>query len=182
MKRLTINFAQSSGVPRPRGSGLEWLLCLLALLALGAVLVLWLRIEGLRETYGQALATARQQHQAALRNVPAPVVVPTIGKARAAAVNGAVMQLNLPWRALNQAVGAATPPSVALLALEPDARKRTLRLTAETRHNGDMLDYIDQLKREPFFADVALLQHDYDDRDPARPLRFQLNLAWRGEP
>jgi Tfp pilus assembly protein PilN len=180
MKRLHINFAEPGA--RLRGTALERALCVLALCALAMALLLWFRVDALRETYRQELAQARQRQQAAIQNAPKPVAPPTISKARAAAVNGAVMQLNLPWRALNQAVGTATPPSVALLALEPDASKRTLKLTAETRNNTDMLAYVEQLKSEPFFADVALLQHDYDERDPARPLRFQLNITWKGEP
>ena len=42
--------------------------------------------------------------------------------AQAAAVNGAILQLNLPWRDLQDALAAATPASIALLALEPDAQ------------------------------------------------------------
>jgi hypothetical protein len=59
-------------------------------------------------------------------------------RAQADAVNAAVMQLNLPWRALHDAVAAATPASIALLALEPDARKRACASppSAKQRRHG----------------------------------------------
>jgi Tfp pilus assembly protein PilN len=104
---------------------------------------------------------------------------PVATEAQAAAVNAAILQLNLPWRALHDAVKAATPPTVALLALEPDARRRTLRITAEARGSDEMLAYVDRMQRQDWFADVALTRHEINEQDPNRPIRFQLDAQWR---
>ena len=93
-------------------------------------------------------------------------------------MNAAVLQLNLPWRALQDAVAAATPPAIALLALEPDARKRSCASRAEARSSDDMIDYVERLKREELFSDVALTRHEINEQDPNRPIRFQLDAAW----
>lgn len=97
---------------------------------------------------------------------------------QAAAINAAVQQLNLPWRALQDAVAAATPPGVALLALEPDARKQVLKITAEVRSSDAMIAYIEQIKQQDVFTGVLLTRHEINEQDPARPLRFQCEATW----
>jgi Tfp pilus assembly protein PilN len=98
------------------------------------------------------------------------------------AVNAAVMQLNLPWRGLHDAVQAATPAGIALLALEPDAKKQRLRITAEAGNSEDMFAYVESLRRVDWFGSVALLRHETDEQDPNRPLRFQVDAQWKAAP
>jgi Tfp pilus assembly protein PilN len=119
--------------------------------------------------------------------VAAPVAAPTVARApvateaQAAAVNAAILQLNLPWRDLHDAVASATPASVALLALEPDAKRRVLRITAEARASDDMFTYVERLQGLDWFAHVALTRHEINEQDPNRPIRFQLDAQW-GQP
>jgi hypothetical protein len=88
------------------------------------------------------------------------------------------MQLNLPWRALQDAIGAATPPTIAMLALEPDARKRSMKITAEAKSSDAMIAYVEELKKQELFSDVALTRHEINELDPARPIRFQIEAEW----
>lgn len=124
----------------------------------------------------QAAIAARSQ---AMR--PLPVAAqPTfaVSDAQARAVNDAVMQLNLPWRDLVEAVRAATPGNVALLALEPDAKRRTLRITAEAKNSDDMLAYVARMEEQGWFASSALVRHEIAEQEPNRPLRFQISAQW----
>ena len=107
---------------------------------------------------------------------PTPRVV--IAPAQASAVNAAVMQLNLPWRDLTQALASATPPTVALLSLEPDAKRRQLRITAEARSSDAMLAYLGRMQAEEGFSSVVLTRHEVMEQDPNRPLRFQISAQW----
>jgi Tfp pilus assembly protein PilN len=109
----------------------------------------------------------------AVRSAPPPVVV-----AQVTAVNAAVGQLNLPWRDLAAALADATPASIALLALEPDAKRRTLRISAEAKNSDDMLAYITRLQAEEWFTSVVLMRHEVMQEDPNRPLRFQVSVQW----
>ena len=109
---------------------------------------------------------------------PAVRRAPAISEAQAAATNAAIMQLNLPWRALHDAVRGATAPNIALLALEPDSRKRVLRITAEAKDSDAMLAYVDALGREEWFGAVTLVRHEVLEQDPNRPLRFQVDAGW----
>jgi hypothetical protein len=119
----------------------------------------------------------RQERSAARSHVPAaPVLV--IPEAQAAAINAAILQLNLPWRDLQEAVGTATPPAVAMLAMEPDSRKSIVKLTAEVKNSEDMIAYIEALKQQEFFNSVVLTRHEVMEQDPNRPIRFQVEAGW----
>jgi len=124
---------------------------------------------------------ARAQAQVAAAAVPRPRAParPPVSEAQAGAVNAAVLQLNLPWRALQDAVQSATPAAIALLALEPDAKKRSLRITAEAMTSDDMIAYVEALRRQDGFGSIELVRHEINEQDPNRPIRFQIDASWR---
>ena len=155
-----------------------WLAAGLLGLALcgGAALAGWQLLEQ-RRAYEHQLRH-QQERRAALAQPRPQAPRSVIAPAQAAFVNGAVLQLNLPWRELQDAVAAATPANVALLALEPDPRKRVLKLGAETKNSDDMIAYIEQLKQQELFSSVVLIHHEINEQDPNRPLRFQLEAQW----
>lgn len=148
------------------------------LLSAGAAFGGWQLVEQERERAHQV--EHLRQRVAALSVRPAAEVARVaIPEAQASFVNGAVMQLNLPWRELQDAVLAATPRTVALVAMEPDPRKRILKITAETKTSDDMVDYVAALKEQESFGGVILIRHEINDADPNRPLRFQLEATWQ---
>ncbi|MES3020092.1 MAG: PilN domain-containing protein [Pseudomonadota bacterium] len=175
---LDIDFA-APGLRRAlhrTGPG-AWLLCVLALaLCLAVAASAWSLLAQRRSDAAQLARADARANAVVVRELPAPQ--PRISEAQAGAVNRAVLQLNLPWRALHDAVAGATPASVALLALEPDARRRSLKITAEARTADDMIDYVSRLKEQDLFTDVVITRHEINDQDPNRPLRFQLEAAW----
>lgn len=178
MSRLRIDFA-APGLRRTmyRTHPGAWALAVLALAAAaGAGGVAWTLYHQQR-AYETQLAGATRRASAAAA-APAKVSAQPIPEGQAAAVNAVVLQLNLPWRDLHDAVAQATPPTIALLALEPDARKRALRITAEARDADGMIGYIEELKKQELFASVALMHHETNEADPNRPLRFQLEAQW----
>jgi Tfp pilus assembly protein PilN len=119
------------------------------------------------------------QAQAATRSAPsADTRKPAIPDAQANAVNNAIQQLNLPWSRLLSAIERATPSSVALLELTPDAKKHLVRGTAEAKTTGTMLAYITRLKQQPFIGNVILTKHGIIDQDTNRPLRFEFEAEW----
>lgn len=181
MKRVRLDFAQqlAPGLRRTlyHAPPHAWGLGLAGLAVCAAALV---HAHGYREAREEVDA----QLAALAARDAAPVVQPLVqrgpqvSEAQAGAVNAAIMQLNLPWRTLFDAVRGATPPSVALLALEPDSRKRVLRITAEAKNSDDMLAYVEALEREEWFAAVTLVRHEVLEQDPNRPLRFQIDAGW----
>jgi Tfp pilus assembly protein PilN len=179
MKRVRIDFAPP-GMRRTlfRTPSQAWAL---ACAALCVCIPAAIQVNGYFEAQRayEAQLAARAARASAPRAVQVALRPPAATEAQAAAVNAAILQLNLPWRALHDAVKAATPPTVALLALEPDARRRTLRITAEARGSDEMLAYVERMQRQDWFADVALTRHEINEQDPNRPIRFQLDAQWR---
>jgi Tfp pilus assembly protein PilN len=121
-----------------------------------------------------------QARSRALSKVRATVPETAIPDAQATAVNTAILQLNVPWRELEDALATATPANIALLALDPDARKRILKITAEARNSDDMVGYVQVLKQQEFFSGATLVRHEIEVQDPNKPIRFQVEAQWRG--
>jgi len=182
MKKVRIDFAPPS-LRRAvfRAPPLAWSLLGMTL-ALSAPLVstaLKYRDEMREHEQRLAAAQVRVQAAAAAAQAAAPPVRAPVPAPQAAAVNAAVMQLNLPWRGLHDAIQSATPASIALLALEPDAKKSLLRITAEAKSSDDMIGYVARLQQEDWFGAVALVRHEINDQDPNRPIRFQIDAQWK---
>lgn len=179
MSRLHIDFAQR-GWRRTvfHTHPAVWAGAVLGLLLCGGAALAGYQVFEQRQQRLAAIERAAQR-QAILAQTKLPVKSTVqISEAQAAFVNAAVLQLNLPWRDLQEAVAAATPPKVALLALEPDARKRVLKITAEAKNSDDMIAYIEQLKQQELFGAVQLLRHEISQLDPNQPIRFQVEASW----
>lgn len=180
MKKLRIDFAPPSlartwfHTSRPA----RVLAGIALVLAVAAGVEAWQLAEQRRIDAEQVTRVVRR-HVVPVQAAPMQPKV-TIGAAQAAAVNAAVLQLNLPWRDLHDAIGAATPSNVALLALEPDARKHMVRITAEARGSDEMIAYVEKLQAQNWFTTVVLTHHETNDVDPNRPIRFQVEAQWAG--
>jgi Tfp pilus assembly protein PilN len=119
------------------------------------------------------------QQQVAARSAPSAVTRKSaIPETQANAVNSAIQQLNLPWSRLLTAIERATPSSVALLELEPDAKRHLVKGMAEAKTTDTMLAYIKCLKQQPFLGNVILTKHMVSDQDSNRPLRFEFEAEW----
>lgn len=156
----------------------------------GPVLVLLLGIlsiagalGGAQTLHAQRLDIGTQSQKVAaqvkFRKRPATVPgAPAITVAEADAVNAAVAQLNLPWHDVFRAIETATPMTVALLELVPDAKRHVIKGVAEAASSEEMLAYITRLGNQPFFASVVLTRHEVNQADNNKPLRFQFLAQW----
>lgn len=139
-------------------------------------------IAGICLIAGAALAWQSLPARPALTRPPAthePAPATPLGPAQAEAINRATLQLNLPWRELFDALEAATPPSIVLLELAPDAGHRQLSGKAEAADAGVMFDYLARLQQQPFFDRVLLTRHEIQSGPSARPLHFAFDAQWK---
>ena len=102
----------------------------------------------------------------------------TISDLQTNAVNSAIAQLNLPWRDLLDAIETATPANIALLSIEPDSKKQTIKGMAEAKTSQEMISYIERLKKQEFFGAVVLTKHEINEQDANKPYRFQFEAQW----
>lgn len=181
MKTIHIDFSRRTFRRALAHTGvLTWLL---GAIGLALCILLGMRAWALhQQSRAQEAELHRVQAQLAQRNARRPAVKKwTVPADQANAVNQAIVQLNLPWRDLLDTVEAATPSSIALLSLEPDAKKRQLRVLAEAKTSDAMIAYVEQLKRQSFFQEVVLVKHEINEQDPNKPIRFQFETQWTGE-
>ena len=180
MKKVRIDFAPPSLARTwhraPRGT---WSLLLVALGLAGPLASSVAQYRSLQRVEAERTAHVAQAQARAAARAPVAAPVRAVPPAQAGAVNASVQQLNLPWRGLHDAVQAATPATIALLALEPDARKSSVRITAEAKNSDDMIAYVEALQRVEWFTTVLLARHEINEQDANRPIRFQVDAQWR---
>lgn len=92
--------------------------------------------------------------------------------------NEVLGMLTLPWDALFVDIEASQQPQVALLAITPDADKRTVRITAEAKDFSAMLGYLRQLQKRHSLLGVYLESHHIQQQTAERPVRFVVAAAW----
>jgi Tfp pilus assembly protein PilN len=156
-------------------------LWMLGAIAVGLILIIFsgLRAASIadqRQSLEDALQRNLKRRDAISHIVVKPVIIP---EARALAINAAVAQLNLPWSDVFDAIEAATPANIALVSIEPDAKKQVLKGEAEALNSDDMIAYIERLKKVDFFVQVDLVKHEVSAQDPYKPLRFEFEAQWR---
>jgi hypothetical protein len=93
--------------------------------------------------------------------------------------NQVLRQLSLPWDTLFRAVESSGSKNVALLSMEPDIRKGTVTISAEAKNFDAMLEYIRQLGKRDVFGSVLLQNHQVQQADPEKPIRFSLLAVWK---
>ena len=173
MKAPDIQFAE---VLQP------WRVLGLVLMALGVVVA----VMGLGE-YATALRELRrveadlvtQDRDAERRRAAAEVrAQPQIPEQRVNAINNAIARLNIPWSELFAAFESNNPKDVALLALLPDARKRSLVVQAEALSPRAMIEFIEQLRKVPGFQDAYLTKHERRTEETGQPYRFAIEVHW----
>lgn len=177
MKTLLIDFAPSSLARTLAEIGAStWLIALLATIALIVGGFTMQKLSKQHDLQQIQLRTLLQEQQRAA--AVAPIKAPVLPIAKVRAVNTAIEQLNIPWRDLLESIDQATPPRIALLSLEPDARKHSLKGVAEASDSEAMIGYIALLEGQALFSKVALTRHDTNEQHPRKPLRFQFEAQW----
>jgi hypothetical protein len=107
----------------------------------------------------------------------------TAADARLAAIGQhAAQDLATPWtRLLSELEQAskATQGEVALLGVEPDHAKHSVRVSAEARTLALALAYVQRLQASSSLQFPMLDRHEIRADDAQHPVRFELTGAWR---
>ena len=64
--------------------------------------------------------------------------------------------------------------------MEPDLRKGTVTISGEAKDLAALLDYIKQLGTRDVFGSVLLQNHQIQQADPEKPMRFSLLAVLEG--
>lgn len=170
MRALDLDFA----LRRPRWPA--WLLLAAGLLVAGDTLFTWFDLQ-------QQAQQHEQQRSAARRTAAAPKApLPEALQREFDAARQVLQELALPWVPLFQSIEGAINADTALLAIEPDAQKRVVRISGEARDFPAVLGYMERLGTQPVLAGVHLVTHQMRDDIAERPVQFTLLASWRTSP
>lgn len=92
--------------------------------------------------------------------------------------NTVLAQLALPWEALFRDIESSQRSRVALLSIEPNTDKRTVKITGEAKDLAAMLSYTQFLQEKESLTGVYLQSHHVELQSAEKPVRFTLQAAW----
>lgn len=92
--------------------------------------------------------------------------------------NEVIDQLALPWDGLFQSVEGAASDTVALTAIEPDAKSGMVQISAQAADVAAMFDYVRRLGLQQNLSGVQLLQHQHEKQDTVLPIHFMVSASW----
>ena len=90
--------------------------------------------------------------------------------------------LMIPWGDVLNALEAAALNDLALLAIEPDAKKRQLKITAEAKNKDILFSYLEKLEASNELTNVYLLKHEIVEDVDQHPIRFVAVATWKDQP
>jgi hypothetical protein len=93
------------------------------------------------------------------------------------ALRQAAAAIRIDWEALYRHIDQATLEDIALLAVIPNAAKKTLQISGEARSMQVALKFIEALRRQPL-SQVSLLSHKVKADDPQHPIVFEIAATW----
>lgn len=173
-RRLELDFGARRR--RPRTAALV-LAAAGVVLSGGAALHLGAALEQ-RSALKTELARAEAATGAAPRAPARPAAVDPRALSRVRASRTVADSLQRPWDDLLGAMELRPHGDVALLAVEPSALKRSVRITAEARSEAAMLEHLALLQQDGRLLDVALVSHQRQLQAPGAPWRYQIQGSW----
>lgn len=118
--------------------------------------------------------------------IPAPSRLDAAADARiAVSAQQAAVDLATPWTLLLSELEQASKDAqgqVALLGVEPDHAKHSVRVSAEARTLALALAYVQRLQSSHSLEYPMLDRHEIRAEDAQHPVRFELTGEWRDLP
>ena len=94
------------------------------------------------------------------------------------AVKSAIKEIALPWSALFKSLESVSV-DVKLLALEPNAKQRTLHITAVALDSDSMMRYVDELAQQKILKEVVLKSQEPSDINGLKAIKFEIGASWQ---
>lgn len=94
-------------------------------------------------------------------------------------LNLVIRRLNTPWQDLFDQLEKSTPGNIALLSIEPDAVRETIKLHAEATALEPLLIYAASLEKQGVFGQITYSKYETNEQDANKPKRLTFELALR---
>ena len=163
MQRIQLDFIG-------RSARLRWAPRLLLACALGLAGDMALSyVQLLREVRANEAIVARAKPHKPVVNASAEEV---------SLARDSVERLGLPWAKLFAALEVAGSDQVALLAIEPDTKNGTVKISGDSKDYLAALGYVLTLSQNDALSHVQLVHHEVQQKDPLHPVSFSISAAW----
>lgn len=93
------------------------------------------------------------------------------------AYNAVISQLDMPWQHLFTDLERMTPQDVALIHMELDGQRSTIKLQAEAKTLTSLLTYATNLQQQGIFGRITYSKHETNEQDPNKPVRLSFELT-----
>jgi Tfp pilus assembly protein PilN len=93
--------------------------------------------------------------------------------------NNVIRQLNVPWKNMFEDLESMTPMDVALISIEPDGARSTVKLVAEAKSLTTLLNYSSKLQQNGIFGRITYSKHETIEQDTNKPVRLSFELELR---
>jgi len=164
MQRIELDFIRRA--PRSRWAGR-----VLLAVALGLA-------GDLAFSYVSLLGSVKENESIVARAQPRKPAVAPASAEELALARDTVERLALPWPKLFAALEAAASDQVALLAIEPDTKSGTVKISGDSKDYLAALGYVLNLSQADTLSHVQLVRHEVRQNDPQRPVSFSISAAW----
>lgn len=177
MQRLVLDYQQSGAAATKTGTAL-------LLIGLTATLLISLQFRSVKLELAAAEENAghlqQQLSHGKVSSSPSRSSAEIQQEVRFA--NDILMQLTLPWASLFKTLESSNTDQIALLSIQPDSGKHSVKVSGEAKDFGALLDYIQQLEQDKTMTEVTLLSHEINQQAPEKPVRFVLTANWSSQP
>lgn len=177
MQRLSLDYQRSSATVTKIG---------IALLLIGLLIALYTTYQFRLAEQQLAIAEAHAgnlEHQIKRGNSTAkPTQLTPERQQEAKLANDILMQLALPWGGLFKALESNNTDKIALLAIQPDTGKHSIKIKGEAKNFNALLAYIQLLEQSNTMTDITLLNHEINQQVAEKPVRFTFTANWRIQP
>ena len=153
----------------------------------GLLLILGLQVFTTQQTL-QLLASQEQELSQKSTDLKAknqkqsPLPVSSLSPLQVRGYNRVIRQLNLPWKNLFEDLETLTPTDVALISIEPDGSRSTVKLVAEAKSLTTLLSYSSRLQQNGIFGRITYSKHETNEQDLNKPIRLSFELELRSAP
>ena len=128
-------------------------------------------------TFAQ-LERAVKANEAVVARAQPRKALPAVSNDELALARDTVERLGLPWTKLFAAHESAATDQVALLAIEPDTKTGTVKISGDSKDYLAALGYVLNLSQAEALSNVQLVRHEVKQNDPQRPVAFSISAAW----